>query len=79
MPRGTRIRAVELTNRLAALDIDEGIRIEDAGDDKMFVNKNASGAFVVQHGSDFQYLESARHVASAIKSRFGSKYTVWVY
>ncbi len=78
MPRGTRIRAGELAGRLAALDIDEGIRIENAGH-KMFVNKNASGVFVVQYGSDFQYLESARQVVSAIKSRFGSKYTVWMY
>jgi hypothetical protein len=78
MPRGTRFRAGELAGRLAALDIDEGIRIENAGD-KMFVNRNASGVFVVQHGSDFQYLESARQVVKTIKSRFGSKYSLWIY
>ncbi len=78
MPRGTRIRAGELASRLAALDIDEGIRIENAGD-KMFVNRNASGVFVVQYGSDFQYLESARQVVNAIKAKFRSKYALWVY
>jgi hypothetical protein len=60
MPRGTWIRAGKLTGRLAALEIDEGISIENAGD-KMFVNRNASGVFIVQHGSDFEYLKSAKH------------------
>lgn len=77
MPRGTRIKAGELAGRLAALDIDEGIRIEGAGG-KMFVNRNASGAFVVQLGGDFQYLGSARQVTGLIKSRFG-KYSAWAY
>ncbi|MEM3094891.1 MAG: hypothetical protein QXX64_04560 [Nitrososphaera sp.] len=85
MPRSTQIKAAELASRLAALDVDEGIRIEkknndNAGDEKIFVNRNASGMFIVQHGSDFQYLESARQVVSVIKSRFGSKkYTIWAY
>jgi hypothetical protein len=78
MPRGTLFRAGELAGRLEALDIDEGIRIENAGD-KMFINRNASGVFVVQHGNDFQYLNSAKHVVKTTKSRFGSNYTVWVY
>jgi hypothetical protein len=78
MPSGTRIRAGELASRLAALDIDEGIRVQNAGD-KMFINKNASGVFVVQCGSDFQFLESAKQVVKTIKSRLGSKYTLWVY
>jgi hypothetical protein len=78
MPRGTRIKAGELADRLAALDIDEGIRIEKAGG-KMFVNRNASGIFVVQFGSDFQYLGSAKQVISLIKSRFGRRCTAWAY
>ena len=78
MPRGTRIRARDLAGRLAILDIDEGIRAENA-DDKMFVNRNASGVFIVQYGSDFQYLESAKQVIKTIKSKFGSKCSLWVY
>ena len=78
MPRGTRIKAGELAGRLAALDIDEGIRIEGAGGSKMFVNRNASGILVVQLGNDFQYLGSARQVTSLIKSRF-RKYSAWGY
>lgn len=78
MPGGTRIKAGELADRLAALDIDEGIRIEKAGG-KMFVNRNASGIFVVQFGSDFQYLCSAKQVTSLIKSKFGRRCTAWAY
>ena len=78
MPRGNRIKASELAGRLATLDVDEGIRIENAGR-KMFVNKNASGVFVVQSGSNFQYLDSARQVRIAIKSMFRGKYSVWAY
>ena len=77
MPLGTRIKAGELAGRLAALDIDEGIRIEGAGK-KMFVNRNASGVFVVQFGDDFQHFESARQVLAAIKSRF-DRYAAWAY
>ncbi len=77
MPRGTRIRAGELAGRLGALDNDEGIRIEGVGG-KMFVNRNASGIFVVQLGNDFQDLGSAGQVTCLIKSRFG-KYSAWAY
>ncbi len=78
MPRGTRLKAGELVGRLATLDIDEGVRIEGAAG-KMFVNRNSSGVFVVQYGNDFQYLDSARQVLSAIKSRFNDKYVAWAY
>ena len=78
MSRGTRIKAAELAGKLAALDIDEGIRIEKAGI-KMFVNKNASGIFVVQFGDDFQYLDSGKRVINLIKSRFGIIYKIWAY
>jgi len=76
--RGTRIKAAELAGKLAALDIDEGIRIEKAGI-KMFVNKNASGIFVVQFGDDFQYLDSGKRVINLIKSKFGIIYKIWAY
>ena len=78
MPRGNRIKASELAGRLATLDVDEGIRIENAGR-KMFVNKNASGVFVLQSGNEFLYLDSAKQVLSAMKSKFRGKYTVWAY
>jgi len=78
MPRGTRIKTGELAGRLAALDIDEGIRIEKTGS-KLFVNRNASGVFVVQFGTDFQYLDSAKQVISMVKSKFGGRCTAWAY
>ena len=80
MPRGARIKMSELPERLAALDIDEGIRVEHA-DKKMFVNKNSSGIFVVQFGDsgDFRYLQSARQVISLVNSTFGNKGTAWIY
>lgn len=78
MPRGTRIEADELADRLAALDIDEGILIENVGV-KMFINRNASGIFVVQFGDDFKYLGSAKQVLSLIKSKFGRKCAAWAY
>ena len=77
MPRGARIRPSELSGRLAALDIDEGIRIEGAGK-KIVVNRMAAGVFVVQFGDDFQHFESAKQVLAAIRSRFG-RHTAWVY
>lgn len=78
MPRGTRIKTGELAGRLAALDIDEGIRIEKTGS-KLFVNRNASGVFVVQFGTDFQYFDSAKQVISMVKSKFGGRCTAWAY
>lgn len=78
MPLGNQIKASELASRLETLDVDEGIRVEGA-EGKMFVNKNASGVFVMQSGSEFQHLDSARHVLCAIKSKLGSKYSAWAY
>jgi hypothetical protein len=77
MPRDTRIKASDLAGRIAALDVDEGIRIEGGGS-KMFVNRNASGIFVVKFGNDFKYLESTKQVLDEIKSKFG-RYAAWVY
>jgi len=45
----------------------------------MFVNRNASGIFVVQFGGDFKYLGSAKQVLSLIKSKFGTKCAAWAY
>jgi hypothetical protein len=80
MPRGTRIKMSELAERLTALDIDVGIRIEYAKR-KMFINKNSSGIFVVQLGDsgDFRYLPSPKQVISLVNSIFGKKGTAWIY
>ncbi|HEX2614243.1 MAG TPA: hypothetical protein VHL10_02015 [Nitrososphaera sp.] len=80
MPRGARIKMSELSKTLAALDIDEGIRVEHAGS-KMFINKNSSGTFVVQFddSSDFRYLQSARQVIGLVNSTLGSKGAAWIY
>jgi len=81
MSRGIRVKASELAVKLAALDIDEGIRVEHDGR-KVFINRNSSGIFVVQFGdsADFRYLQSARQVTSLINSAFGKKGTAaWIY
>jgi hypothetical protein len=82
MPRGTRVKADELAGRLAALDIDEGIRIERAsGGIKMFINRSPSGVFIVQFddSKDFQYLASAKQVAALVRTKFGSRFVAWIY
>ena len=43
------IKERDLPKRLASLDLDEGIRIEGQSQTaKIFINRNASGNFVVQ-------------------------------
>ena len=43
------IKTKNLTYRISSLDIDEGIRIESLTSlEKIFINKDASGNFVVQ-------------------------------
>jgi hypothetical protein len=82
MPRGTRVKTGELAGRLAALDIDEGIRIERAsGGIKMFINRSPSGVFIVQFddSKDFQRLASAKQVAALVRTKFGSRFVVWIY
>lgn len=82
MPRGTRVKVGELAGRLAALDIDEGIRIERAsGGIKMFINRSSSGVFIVQFddSKDFQYLASAKQVAALVRAKFGSRFVAWIY
>lgn len=77
---GTKIKLSELIDKLKVLDIDEGIRIE-LGDDKLFINKNAGGTFVIQfdNSNDFKYLDSARQVFNLVKSVFGTKGKAWSY
>ncbi|MEO9295779.1 MAG: hypothetical protein ABI347_09295 [Nitrososphaera sp.] len=78
MPAGTRVRALDLEQKLESLDIDEGIRIQ-SGRRKMFVNRRASGDFVVQLGGDsFRYLSTAGQVAKLVSATFRT-YDAWAY
>jgi hypothetical protein len=80
MPAGTRVRTSELAKRLESLDIDEGVRIHSGGRaQKMFVNRRASGGFVVQLGdSSFYYLSTAGQVAKLARETFRT-YSAWAY
>jgi hypothetical protein len=82
-----------LAKRLQTLDIDEGIRIQGSAiqGKKIFVNKNASGIFVVQvavnnqkssaiyDNNDIKYFDSAEQVIELVKSQFDSIFTVIEY
>ena len=80
MPRGTKIKMNELADRLTTLDIDEGIRIEYANS-KLFINKNASGIYVVQFDDEdnFRYFDSSNKVSNFIKSKIRMKGSAWIY
>lgn len=88
--RGTKIRHDQLRAQLESLDIDEGVRIESTlargkdgreGGNKIFINRDPSGAFVVQYGSsdDFKYLDSARQVMRLVNKICGSRTSIWIY
>jgi hypothetical protein len=82
-----------LAKKLQALDIDEGIRIQGSAiqGKKIFVNKNASGIFVVQvavnnqkssaiyDNNDIKYFDSAEQVIELVNSQFDSIFTVIEY
>ncbi len=82
-----------LAKKLQTLDIDEGIRIQGSAiqGKKIFVNKNASGIFVVQvavknqkssaiyDNNDIKYFHSAEQVIELVKSQFDSIFTVIEY
>ena len=78
MPVGAKIRRGSLERVLSSLDLDEGVRIESTGK-KMFVNKSASGVFVVQVGNEFYYLDSTSQVAKLVDRVFGKKYEAYAY
>jgi hypothetical protein len=78
MPVGAKIRRGSLERVLSSLDLDEGVRIESAGK-KMFVNKSASGVFVVQVGNEFYYLDSTSQVAKLVDRVFGKEYEAYAY
>ena len=86
-------KADRLAKKLQTLDIDEGVRIEESSIQakKIFVNKNASGIFVVQlavnnqksfaiyDNNDIKYFDSADQVIEFVNSRFDSRFTVIEY
>lgn len=79
----------ELKNILRSLDSDEGVRIEQLGEQtKMFISKSSSGVFAVQiviedstndHDVSVEYLNSVQEVISVIKTVFkeGASYLVY--
>ena len=84
-------KSKQLTKKLLTLDIDEGIRIESSIQLKkrMFINKNASGLFVVQlvdnnnssdySNNDVKYFDSAEEVTEFVNLHFQSHYTIVEY
>lgn len=83
MSRGTAFQPGELEFKLKILDIDEGIRVEAASDgkvDKLFINRRASGEYVIQHFDNFFYTFKRAEVRKIIMSTLpGSKITFWAY
>lgn len=79
----------ELKNILRSLDSDEGVRIEQLGEQtKMFISKSSSGLFAVQivsddstndHDVSVEYLNSVQEVMSVINMEFkdGASYLVY--
>jgi hypothetical protein len=82
-----------LAKKLQTLDIDEGLRIEESSIQgrKIFINKNASGIFVVQvavnnqnssaiyDNNDIKYFDSVEQVIDLVNSQFDSCFTVIEY
>lgn len=86
-------KSERLTKKLQTLDIDEGLRIEESSIQgrKIFINKNASGIFVVQvavnnqnssaiyDNNDIKYFDSVVQVIELVNSQFDSCFTVIEY
>jgi hypothetical protein len=91
--KGKKGKADRLAKKLQTLDIDEGVRIEESSIQakKIFVNKNASGIFVVQlavnnqkssaiyDNNDIKYFDSPEQVIEFVNSQFDSRFTVIEY
>ena len=76
--------------RLASLDLDEGIIIEGQSQTpKIFINRNASGNFVVQFVDNMnslnnsthniKYLYSPAEVLKFVKSTFDKNFSICLY
>jgi hypothetical protein len=83
-------KSKRLSKKLLTLDLDEGIRIESSiQGKKAFVNKNASGIFVVQlvimnksfgyDNKDVRYFDSAEEVAEFVNLTFQNRYSIVEY
>jgi hypothetical protein len=82
-------KSKRLIKKLLTLDIDEGVRIEcSIQRKKMFVNKNASGIFVVQlvtknkscdDNKDVRYFDSAEEVVEFVNLTFQRHFSVVEY
>ena len=83
-------KSKRLIKKLLTLDIDEGVRIEcSIQRKKMFVNKNASGIFVVQlviknkscdyDNKDIRYFDSAEQVVEFVNLTFQSRFSIVEY
>jgi hypothetical protein len=82
-------KSKRLIKKLLTLDIDEGVRIESPiQGKKMFVNKNASGIFVVQlviknkscdYDKDVRYFDSVEQVLEFVNLTFQMPYSIVEY
>jgi hypothetical protein len=79
-------KSKKLANKLLTLDIDEGIRIESSiQKKKIFINKTASGIFVVELitrnavNSDIRYFDFVNDVVKFVKSSFNKHFLISDY
>ena len=90
MTRCSKVKTRALIRKLLSLDIDEGLRIENNTHNvRLFINKNASGLFVLQlcnHKDDkensnnnFFYFDSDEEVIKFIKNKFERNFSIWSY
>jgi hypothetical protein len=88
--RCSKVKTRDLIRKLLSLDIDEGLRIENKTQNiRLFINKNASGIFVLQlynHKDDkensnnnFFYFDSCEEVIKFIKNKFERNFSIWSY
>ena len=84
------IKERDLLKRFASLDLDEGIRIEGQSQvPKIFINRNASGNFVVQFvdnmdslnisTNNIKYFYSTAEVLKFVKSTFDKNFSICLY
>ncbi|MBV9179105.1 MAG: hypothetical protein JO327_00430 [Nitrososphaeraceae archaeon] len=79
-------KSKKLANKLLTLDIDEGIRIDSSiQEKKIFINKTASGIFVVELitrnalNSDIRYFDFVNDVIKFVKSSFNKRFLISDY
>jgi len=79
-------KSKKLANKLLTLDIDEGIRIESSiHKKKIFINKTASGIFVVESitrnavNSDIRYFDFVNDLVKFVKSSFNKHFLISDY